>query len=151
MQILMISASNRKSCVSKKGIVGELRGRQSDSLEAGLGRSACWASHRRFLCEECDPFCIHTSIESSKALRMRMIQSVWEGGRARACDLHIVLKPVCMRSCDSVCCRVRPIALRTGWKRDSKSPHSCGEWGQTLLGDIKLLSWDRLQNYIVVL
>lgn len=38
------------------------------------------ASHRRFLCQECDPFYIHTSIQSRNALSMRESLPV-EGGR----------------------------------------------------------------------
>lgn len=52
---------------SKEGV------RRTASLGAGLGRPVFCTSHRRFLHEECDPFCIHTSIQSRNALSMRRL------------------------------------------------------------------------------
>lgn len=77
----------------------------TDSVAAGLGRLACFTSHRRFLYQECDPLYIHTSIQRRNALSMRLIWSVWGGGGARVCNLHIVQKPECMCSYSCMCCR----------------------------------------------
>lgn len=74
-------------------------------MEGGLpvNKNDCFTSRRRILHQECDPFYIHTSIQSRNALSMRVI---WSGGRgARVCNLHIVLKPE--RMCSYVLLRER--------------------------------------------
>lgn len=45
--------------------------------------------------QECDPFYIHTS---GARLSMRLARPAREGGGARACNLHIVLRAECMCS-----------------------------------------------------
>lgn len=86
------------------------------SLEAGLGRPACCTSHRRFLCQECDPFYIHTSIQSRNALSMRMIRSAW-GGEGHVSVIFTLFWNQCVCVAMVVCAAVWGLCL--SWQGES--------------------------------
>ena len=82
----------------------------TDTLAAGLGRLACFTSHRRFLYQECDPLYIHTSIQSRNALSMRMIWSV-RGGEGHVSVIFTLFRNQSACAATVVCAAVWGLCL----------------------------------------
>lgn len=68
----------------KKGLLREIPGGGGRAVVAGLGRLP---AAPQILHEECDPFYIHTSVQSQ---RWEHARPGWGGGGARVYNLHIV-------------------------------------------------------------